>query len=116
MYLWVLVVIGTTMYGSKSRISIPEANIQAVNFAAAIHGRKLNGSVIKEMDVDEESSCRFECVCDDRCQSYNFKIKKNKKDRYKCQLNSSDRLAGLANFTEDSDFKYGGIMVKKPDV
>lgn len=116
MYLWVLVVIGTTMYGSKSRISIPEANIQAVNFAAAIHGRKLNGSVIKEMDVDEESSCRFECVCDDGCQSYNFEIKKNKKDRYKCQLNSSDRLAGLTNFTEDSDFKYGGIMVKKTDV
>ena len=35
-------------------------------------GKQLNGSVIKEVEVESESSCRLECVNEERCKSYNF--------------------------------------------
>lgn len=92
-----------------SRIS--RSGLKAVNFAKEIEGRRLNGSVIKEVEVDSESSCRLMCVKEERCQSYNFGATKNKAQRYKCQLSDSDRFVGLANFTEDQRFKYRGIKV-----
>ena len=96
------------VYGT-SRISLPY--LEAVNFAPAKEGRKLNGSVIKETEVDSEISCQFECVEEERCQSYNFGSTRNNAGRFKCQLSDSDRFAGLVNFTEDKDFKYGGLQV-----
>ncbi|KAL9982262.1 hypothetical protein ACROYT_G004287 [Oculina patagonica] len=85
-------------------------DLEAANFADAIEGRKLNGSLIKEMEVESESSCQFECVEEERCQSYNFATTKNDAGRFKCQLSDSDRFVGLVNFTEDKDFKYGGLQ------
>ncbi|KAL9982283.1 hypothetical protein ACROYT_G004309 [Oculina patagonica] len=106
MHLWILTLICTAVHGI-SRISPP--GFKAVNFARAIEGRKLNGSVIKEVEVESESSCRLECVEEERCQSYNFATTKNEAGRFKCQLSDSDRFFGHVNFTEDENFSYRGI-------
>ena len=108
MHLWELAVVCTAVYGI-SRISEPD--LKAVNFAEAIEERKLNGSVIKEIEVDSESSCQFECVGEERCQSYNFATTKNNFQTSKCQLSDSDRFVGFVNFTEDEDFIYRGLQV-----
>lgn len=92
-----------------SRISQPGWN--GVNFAKAIEGRKLNGRMIKEMEVESESLCRLECVEEQRCQSYNFGITKNDAGKFICQLSDSDRFYGNANFTADGNFRYRGIKV-----
>ena len=69
MYLWIFNLVCSAVYGI-SRISGP--NLKAVNFAKELEGQKLKGSLIKEIEVSSESSCRFECVNEERCQSYNF--------------------------------------------
>ena len=61
---------------------------QAVNFAKEIRGRRLNGSVIREIKVDSESSCRLHCVKESSCVSYNFGSTMNNKN-FKCQLSDS---------------------------
>ena len=53
-----------------SRLSEPD--LRAVNHADKIEGQKLNGSLIKEIEVDTESSCQLECVDEEGCQAYNF--------------------------------------------
>ena len=90
---------------------ICEPDLKVINFAEAIEGRRLNGSVIKVIDVDSESSCSSECVDEERCQSYNFGLKKNKAGKFTHRLSYSDRFASLVNFTEDKHFKYKGIQV-----
>ncbi|KAL9969902.1 hypothetical protein ACROYT_G022175 [Oculina patagonica] len=107
MHVWMIFVLGTAAYGI-SRISEP--GLKAVNFARAIEGWVLNGSVIYEIEVDSESSCRLECVEEERCRSYNFGPAKNKPERFMCQLSDSDRFHGRVNFTEDKDFRYRGIQ------
>ncbi len=109
MHLFVLFLVVTSVYGT-GRISRP--NLKAVNFAHAIQGR-LNGSVIKEIEVDSEISCQFECVEEMKCYSYNFGPKNDNTGKFKCQLSNSDRFAGFVNFTEDNDFKYGGLQVEQ---
>ncbi|CAH3184939.1 unnamed protein product [Porites lobata] len=106
MLLCLVLVFAETASG-LSRISGPR--FQAVNFAKAKEGRKLNGSVIKEMQVDAEGACRLQCVNDEQCRSYNFGLKKHKAGNFLCQLNGSDRFVGFGNFTKDDDFKYRGI-------
>ena len=108
MLLCLILVFAETASG-LSRISGPR--FQAVNFAKAKEGRKLNGSVIKEMQVDTEGACRRQCVVDEQCRSYNFGLKKHKAGNFLCQLNGSDRFVGFGNFTKDDDFKYRGIEV-----
>ena len=105
---WLVFLSATTAYG-MNRISQP--NLKAVNFAKSIEGRKLNGSVIKQIEVDSEGVCRLECVEEERCQSYNFGIIENPAGRFVCQLSDSDRFVGLVNFTKDDDFKYRGMQV-----
>ncbi|KAL9969900.1 hypothetical protein ACROYT_G022173 [Oculina patagonica] len=105
MYVWMLFFVGTAVYGI-SRIS--ELGLKAVNFARPIEGWKLNGSVINEKEVDSESSCRFECVEEEKCRSCNFGTSNT--GRFKCQLSDSDRFVGHANFSEDKSFKYIGIQ------
>ena len=105
---WVICFLCTAVCGI-SRISQP--GLKAVNFAQPIEGWKLNGSVISEKEVDSESSCRLECVEDERCKSFNFGSKKNNAGRYICQLSDSDRFVGHINFTEAADFRYRGIKV-----
>ncbi len=87
-----------------------EPSLESINFARAIIGRKLNGSVIKEVEVDSEISCQFACVKESRCLSYNFGPTEDKK-RFKCQLSDSDRFVGFKNFTEDGELIYRGIQV-----
>ena len=119
MHLWILTLLCATVYGI-SRISQPE--LKAVNFAQAIEGYKLNGSVFKEIEVNSERSCQFECVDEEKCLSYNFgptsgtnSAKQNTK-RFTCQLSNSDRFVGFANVAEDKEFIYKGRQVKLKSV
>ena len=114
MYLWILTVVCTTVYGI-SRIS--QSELKAVNFAKVIVGYKLNGNVIREIEVDSERLCQFVCVDEERCLSYNFgptnatNTTKKNAERFMCQLSNSDRFAGFANFTDDKEFIYKGRQV-----
>ena len=109
MHLLWLLLFGTAVYGI-SRISQP--SLEAVNYAKAIEGMKLNGSVIKETEVDSEISCQFECVAEQRCKSYNFGAYKNNAKKFKCQLSDSDRFVDRGNFIKNERFRYRGIQVK----
>ena len=84
---------------------------QAVNFAKEIRGRRLNGSAIREIQVDSESSCRLHCVKESSCVSYNFGSTMNNKN-FKYQLSDSDRFVSFKNFTEDNTFLYRGAKVR----
>ena len=75
MHLWILTLVCSAAVYAISRISEPD--LKAVNFAKAIARHRLNGSVIKEIEVYSESSCQFECGTEEQCQSYNFGTKKN---------------------------------------
>ena len=97
-----------TLTNGESRLTT--SNYKAVNFAREIRGRRLNGSVIKEIEVDSESSCRLQCVEETSCLSYNFGPGEDKK-MFKCQLSNSDRFTGLNNFIEDPQVLYRGIKV-----
>lgn len=111
MYLSLLLLVGSIAC-STTRISQP--NFEAVNFVREIEGRRLSGSVIKEMEVETTESCQFECVDEKKCFSYNVGTANFTKDnakRIKCELSNSDRFAGFANFLEDKDFNYGGLQV-----
>ena len=110
MHLSIISLLCNVAYGI-SRISGP--NFKAVNFAEKINGQKLNGSLIRDIKVDSESSCRLECVNEERCQSYNFGTIEGDPNKFKCQLSDSDRFAGFANFLEDKGFIYRGIKVCK---
>ena len=83
---------------------------KAVNFAKEITDWRLNGSVIRETEVECEGFCQLQCVEENGCLSYIFGINENKK-KFKCQLNNSDPFRGLKNFTEDQEFLYWGIKV-----
>ena len=108
--LWVLLVFSEHVSG-LSRISEPR--FKAANFAKEKEGRKLNGSVIKEMQVDSEGACRLRCVEEEQCRSYNFGLKKHKAGNFLCQLNGSDKSVRFGNFTKDDNFKYRGMEVIK---
>lgn len=71
MHFCVVFLFATAVYGI-SRLSDPQMHWKPANFDKAVEGRRLNGSVIKEIGVDSEGSCRLECVEEERCQSYNF--------------------------------------------
>ena len=108
MYLqWFLAFVMITFTNGVTKMITP--NFKAVNFAKELRGRRLNGSIIGEMEVDSEGSCRLQCVEENGCLSYNFGSSEKKK--FKCQLSNSDRFAGLKNFTEDHEFLYRGIKV-----
>ena len=109
MLLLTLIVFSLTTVYSTSRISAPD--FQAVNFAKAKEMRKLNGSVIKQVDVMSENECSLQCISDERCLSYNFGNKRNKSGTFVCELSDSDRFLGFGNFTEDVNFTYRGMQV-----
>ena len=106
--LWFLASVIITSTNAVARIFTPD--LQAVNFAKEIRGRRLNGSVIREMEVDWDVSCQFQYVKVSGCLSYNFGPNENKKE-FNCQLSNSDRFVGLKNFTEDHEFLYRGVKV-----
>ena len=108
MHLSIISLLCAVAYGI-SRISGP--NVKAVYFAEKIKGQMLNGSLIRDIEVDSESSCQLECVNEERCQSYNFGTIKSDSNKFKCQLSDSDRFAGFVKFIEDKDFIYRGIKV-----
>ena len=98
------------LVSAASGLKIDEPTFQAINFARAISGLKLNGSVFREKEVDSEISCQTECVRESRCLSYNFGPSVNK-NRFKCELSDSDRFSGVSNITEDENVSYRGIQV-----
>ncbi|PFX13306.1 uncharacterized protein LOC111346214 [Stylophora pistillata] len=106
MHLFMIFLLCAVVYGI-GRISEPD--LRAVNFADKIEGKKLNGSLIREIEVDSESSCQLECVDEERCQSYNFGTIKDDSEKFKCQLSDSDRFAVISNLTEDNNFIYREI-------
>ena len=109
MYLqWLLAFVMITSTNGVTRIFKPD--LKALNFAKQIRGRRLNGSVTREMEVGSEVSCQVHCVEQNGCLSYNFGPNENKK-RFKCQLSNSDRFVGLKNFTEGHEFLYRGVQV-----
>ena len=91
-----------------SRIYDPD--LVAINFAQAIQGKKLNGSVFQEISVDSEISCQTACAKHISCLSYNFGLAKED-GKFFCQLSDSDRFASHENFTEDVGVAYRGIQV-----
>ena len=107
MHLLILFLISVTAYAA-SCISNTFPRFQAANFGQMMDGKQLNGSVIKEIEVESESSCRLE-----RCKSYNFGGTKKKSERWKCQISDSDRFErpARANFIENKEFSYRGIKV-----
>ena len=78
-----------------------------------VFSEHVNGSVIKEMQVDAEGECRLRCVDEEQCRWYNFGLKKHKAGTFLCQFNSSDKSVGFGNFTKDDNFKYRGMEVIK---
>ncbi|XP_027057725.1 ficolin-2-like [Pocillopora damicornis] len=110
MHVLILFLISVTAYAT-SRISNTFPRFQAANFGQMMDGKQLNGSVIKEIEVESESSCRLECVNEERCKSYNFGGTKKKSERWKCQISDSDRFErpARANFIENKEFSYRGI-------
>ena len=109
MYLqWFLASVMITSTNGVTRIFKPD--LQALNFAKQIRGRRLNGSVIRQIEVDSDVSCQLQCVEQNGCLSYNFGPYENKK-KFKCQLSNSDRFFGSKNFTEDHEFLYRGVQV-----
>ena len=110
MYLqWLLAYVIITSTNGLTKMITP--NFKAVNFAKEIRERRLNGSVIREIEVESEGSCRLQCVEETGCLSYNFGFKEKNRNKFKCQLSNSDRFVGLKNFTKDHEFLYGGIKV-----
>ena len=109
MLLLALIVFSLTTVYSTSRISAPD--FQAVNFAKAKETRKLNGIVIKQVDVLSETECSLQCIRDERYLSYNFGNTRNKSGTFVCELSDSDRFLGFGNFTEDVNFTYRGMQV-----
>lgn len=67
--------------------------------------------MIKEISVDSENHCQFKCLKEERCQSYNFVTLENEAGGFVCQLSNSDRFRSLDNYSQDGDFKYGGLKV-----
>ena len=63
--------------------------------------------------MDSESSSQFECVDEERRQSYNFGTVNGYQEIFKCKLCDSDRFAGFANLTEDEDLIHRGMMVSQ---
>ena len=103
MNLCIVILICTAVYGI-SRIS--EYDFIAVNFAKPMAGQKLNGNVIKEIEVESEGSCQLECVKEGQCRSYNIGAKqKNNAENFKCELSDSDRFTGFINFTKEENFR-----------
>ncbi|XP_073259186.1 microfibril-associated glycoprotein 4-like [Porites lutea] len=108
MFFLPLIVFFVTTVHSTSRISAPE--FRAVNFAQAKERRKLNGSVIEQVDVMSEDECSLQCVGDEQCLSYNFGNTRNESGTFVCELSDSDRFFGFGNFTEDDNFTYRGMQ------
>ena len=61
MYLqWLLASVMITATNGITKMITP--NFKGVNFAKEIRGRRLSGSVTREMEVESEGSYRLQCV------------------------------------------------------
>ena len=106
MHLLILFLISVTAYAA-SRISNRFPRFQAANFGQMMDGKQLNGSVIKEIKVESESSCRLECVNEERCKSYNFggRQRRNLRDgsaRSVTRIDLRDQLGPTSSRTKSS--------------
>ena len=110
MRLWLLLLHDSVAY-AITRIIDPD--FEGVNFARALIGKKLNGSVFRVMStVDYEVFCQVECVKDIRCSSYNFGTT-NQTGNFICELSNSDRFTSHVNLMEDEKWLYRGLQVNQ---
>ena len=93
MYLYgcLFIFLSITLVNGENKVTKPD--FQAINVAKEIRGWKLNGSVIKEKEVDSENTCQVECVHERQCLSYNFGLLEDSKT-FICNLSHSDRFSG----------------------
>ena len=103
------------LYGSVvcAITRIVDPDFEGVNFARALIGKKLNGSVFRVIStVHSEVFCQIECVKDARCLSYNFGTT-NETANFTCELSNSDRFTSHVNFTQDGKWLYRGLQVNQ---
>ena len=72
MYLWVSAAFRLLKAITQGSAHFLEPDFMAANFAKVIEDRKLNGTILRELEMASEISCQFECFAEDRCMSYNF--------------------------------------------
>ena len=72
MYLWVFAALRLLKAITQGSTHLLEPDFRAANFAKVIEDRKLNGTILRELEMASEISCQFECFSEDRCMSYNF--------------------------------------------
>ena len=99
----------TAVSATAGRIQDPD--MEAINFAKAINGKRLNGSVFQNISVDSEMFCQLACVKDVRCLSYNYGTMNDTEGKFNCQLSDSDRFTSHENFTDERKSLYRGIQV-----
>ena len=85
---------------------IKDTDMEAINFAKAINGKRLNGSVFQNISVDSEMFCQLACVKDIRCLSYNYGTMSDTEEKFNCQLSDSDRFTSQENFTDEVQSLY----------
>ena len=111
-YLWVFAafrLLKAIVQGSNHFL---ESGFRAANFAKVIKGRKLNGTILRELEMASEISCQFECFSEDRCMSYNFlSIHGNETSTCQNATKWSDRFVSRVNFTKEDGALFKGIQV-----
>ena len=89
-----------------------ELGFRAANFAKVIKDRKLNGKILRELEMASEISCQSECFSEDRCMSYNFfSIHGNETSTCQNETKWSDRFVSRVNFTKENVALSKGIQV-----
>ena len=104
-----LLLLCCTAVSADGRIKDPDMN--AINFAKAINGKRLNGSVFQNISVDSEMFCQLACVKNIRCLSYNYGTTNDTEGKFNCQLSDSDRFTSHENFTDKIQSLYRGVQV-----
>ena len=110
-YLWVFAafrLLKAIVQGSNHFL---ESGIRAANFAKVIKDRKLNGKILRKLEMAAEISCQFECFSEDRCMSYFFCIHGNETSTCQNATKWSDRFVSRVIFTKENGALSKGIQV-----
>ena len=87
-------------------------NLKDVNFAKEIRGRRLNGRVNRELEVDLDGSCRlYVWKRMAACISCNVEFNEDNTEEIHMSIMQLGSIFGLKHFTEDHEFLYHGIKV-----
>ena len=112
MYLWVFAAFRLLKAITQGSTTFLEPDFRAANFTKVIEDRKLNGTILRELEMASEISCQFECFSEDRCMSYNFlSIHGNETSTCQNATKWSDRFVSRVNFTKEDGALFKGIQV-----